>query len=40
MCCDAPFSTNLITGRTNGNDFIEYERSGDFWIRTNLVLLA
>lgn len=40
LLCDAPSSANLITGRTNGSDFIEYETSGDLNLRTNLVLLA
>jgi|694.fasta_scaffold18419_11 hypothetical protein len=40
LLCDAPSSANLITGRTNGSDFIEYETSGDLNIRTNLVLIA
>ncbi|MEI7960708.1 MAG: hypothetical protein WCI04_00070 [archaeon] len=40
LLCDVPSSTNLITGRLNGSDFIEYELSGDLNVRTNLVLLA
>jgi len=33
-------TSNTIFGRANGNDFIEYERSGNFNIRTNIVKLA
>jgi hypothetical protein len=40
LLCDAPSSTNIITGRTDGTDFIEYRASGTKNIRTNLVLLA
>ncbi len=40
LCCDAIAPVNNLTGRVNGCDFIQYVRSGDFWIRTNLVLLA
>ena len=40
LLCDAPSSTNLITGRLNGSDFIEYELSGNLNVRTNLVLIA
>lgn len=40
LCCDAIAPVNNLTGRANGCDFIQYVRSGDFWIRTNLVLLA
>jgi len=40
LLCDAPASLNIITGRADGTDFIEYKRSGTKNIRTNLVLLA
>lgn len=40
LLCDAPSSTNLLTGRTNGCDFIEYQNSGDLLLRYNLVLVA
>ena len=40
LCCDAPSSSNVVVGRVNGCDFIEYKKSGTFSIRTNLVLLA
>ena len=40
LLCDAPASLNVITGRLNGADFIEYQTSGTKNIRTNLVLLA
>jgi hypothetical protein len=40
LLCDAPSSTNILTGRTDGSDFIEYQTSGDKLLRTNLVLVA
>jgi len=40
LLCDAPASLNIISGRTDGTDFIEYKASGTKNIRTNLVLLA
>jgi hypothetical protein len=40
MVCDAPAPLNTITGRVNGCDFIEYQKSGNLCLRTNLVLLA
>jgi hypothetical protein len=40
LCCDAPSSANTITGRLNGDDYIEYQASGNVSRRTNLVLLA
>jgi hypothetical protein len=40
LLCDAPSSVNILTGRANGTDFIEYETSGRNLVRTNLVLLA
>lgn len=40
LLCDAPGSTNLITGRANGSDFIEYEVAGTMKRRYNLVLIA
>ena len=40
LLCDAPSSLNVLTGRTDGTDFIEYEISGRKIVRTNLVLLA
>ena len=40
LLCDAPSSTNVLTGRTNGCDFIEYENSGNLLLRYNLVLVA
>ena len=33
-------ATNTITGRTNGSDFIEYERAGNLNRRYNAVILA
>lgn len=33
-------SINTIEGRTNGADFIDYERMGDFNVRVNIVKLA
>ena len=29
LCCDAPSSTNVLVGRVNGCDFVDYQRSGD-----------
>jgi hypothetical protein len=40
LLCDAPASLNIITGRTDGTDFIQYQQSGTKLIRINLVLLA
>jgi hypothetical protein len=40
LLCDAPSSTNVLTGRTNGCDFIEYVNSGNLLLRYNLVLVA
>ena len=40
LLCDAPSSTNTITGRTNGCDFIEYQNSGNLLLRFNLVVVA
>jgi len=39
LCADA-VSLNVIVGRTDGSDFIEYERSGIINVRTNIVKLA
>ena len=40
LLCDAPSSTNVLTGRTNGCDFIEYQNSGNLLLRFNLVVVA
>ena len=40
LLCDAPAWLNTITGRTNGTDYMQYKKSGDRLIRSNLVLLA
>jgi len=40
LLCDAAPVTNLITGRTSGSDFIEYAKSGDKFVRTNMALLS
>lgn len=40
LLCDAPSSTNTLTGRTNGCDFIEYQNSGTLLLRINLVVVA
>jgi hypothetical protein len=40
LLCDAPSSTNILTGRTNGCDFIEYQNSGNLLLRFNLVVVA
>jgi hypothetical protein len=40
LLCDAPSSVNVLTGRADGSDFIEYQLSGDKLLRTNLVLVA
>lgn len=40
LLCDAPSSTNTLTGRTNGCDFIEYQNSGNLLLRFNLVVVA
>lgn len=39
LCADA-VSTNVIEGRADGGDFIEYERSGIINVRTNIVKLT
>lgn len=39
LCADA-VSLNVIVGRADGADFIEYERSGIINVRTNIVKLA
>lgn len=39
LCADA-VSLNVIVGRADGSDFIEYERSGIINVRTNIVKLA
>ncbi len=40
LVCDAPASSNLLTGRVNGSDFIVYKVLGARNLRSNLVLLA
>lgn len=40
LVCDAPASANLLTGRTNGSDYIQYRVLGARNLRSNLVLLA
>lgn len=40
LVCDAPASANLLTGRAQGSDYIEYKISGESNLRSNMVLLA
>jgi hypothetical protein len=40
MVCDAPASLNVLIGRTNGADQIEYEVSGNLVQRTNIIINA
>lgn len=40
LVSNAPVGIDIIIGRTNGTDFIQYRASGTKNIRTNLVLLA
>lgn len=40
LVCDAGTSSNALTGRANGNDFIQYQLSGNLNVRTNVVVLS
>jgi hypothetical protein len=40
LLCDASPSLNILTGRADGCDFVEYQASGNLYLRTNLVVVA
>ena len=39
MLCDASPSTNVLNGRVDGTDFVEYRASGNLYLRTNIVVV-
>jgi hypothetical protein len=40
LLCNAPSSTDVLTGRVNGCDSIDYQNSGNLLVRYNLILVA